>query len=263
MSHESSPKRRFPWYDSAWLACFVRAKAFIASRHPSEVAGFVEAMQPLRTDPAFHTKHLGSLLEGELLGRIRKVIAALNPADLELHEIKSFGRWVVHDHPILAELQDAMTRIVSDVVGEPVASSYNFLSLYTRLGKCPVHMDAPFAKWTLDICIDQSDPWPIHFSQVMPWPEEANLPGESWESQILGDASNRFESFTLEPGEAVVFSGSSQWHYRDSLPSAKQNAFCHLMFFHFVPAGVAAYIDPKCWEGYFDIPGLGEVIGDP
>ncbi len=33
------------------------------------------------------------------------------------------------------------------------------------------HMDAPDAMWTLDICLEQSEPWPISFSQPVDWPE--------------------------------------------------------------------------------------------
>ena len=256
-------RHRFPWYDAPWLGQFVRAKAFIASERPQDLRGFMDAMAPLRTDPEFQTRHLGSLLAGDVLARIRAAIKALEPADLELHEIKSFGRWVVHYHPILSELQDSMTELVSRAVGEEVISSYNFLSLYTRLGRCPVHMDAPYAKWTLDICVDQSDPWPIHFSQVMAWPEEVTFPEQDWEEHILSDRNYRFESVTMLPGEAVLFSGSSQFHYRDPVPLARRDAFCNLMFFHFIPKGVERYIDPSRWESFFGIPGLSEAIGNP
>ena len=33
--------------------------------------------------------------------------------------------------------------------------AYNFLSLYTQLDICEPHMDAPKAKWTLNVCIEQ------------------------------------------------------------------------------------------------------------
>ena len=42
-------------------------------------------------------------------------------------------------------------------------------------------MDAPDAKWTLDLCNEQSDAWPIHFSRIMPWPGLlTKAPGKPW-----------------------------------------------------------------------------------
>ena len=261
-SHMNTPalSARFPWYDSIWLQQYVAAQAFLAANHPQRLQPFIDAMAPLRTRPDFETSLLSGVIDEAMLGRIRAALAGLKPADLELHEIKTFGRWVVHDNPILTELQDRMTALVSDVVGEPVERSYNFLSLYTRLGRCPVHMDAPSAKWTLDICIDQSHEWPIHFSQVQPWPEASDYSMDDWEQRILGDPANRFESHIIQPGDAAVFSGSSQWHYRDPLPVAGGKGFCHLLFFHFIPQGVSGYLDPEGWEAYFDAPGLGAVV---
>jgi hypothetical protein len=87
-------------------------------------------------------------------------VASLRPTDLELHEARTFGRFVVHDHPYFTELQQHIVPLVSAAVGEPVEAAYNFLSLYGGLGVCPPHMDSPEAKWTLDLCLNQSAPWP-------------------------------------------------------------------------------------------------------
>lgn len=106
------------------------------------------------------------------------------------------------------------------------------LSLYTNLGQCPVHMDAPSAKWTFDYCSQQSAPWPIHLSQVVPWPEDYGPNGADWDRAIRSDPNNDFSAFTLEDGEAVVFGGSIQWHYRDRIAHSTDENFCRLAFFH-------------------------------
>src|SRR5206468_530714 len=118
---------------------------------------------------------------------------------------------------------------------------------YGNLGVCPPHMDSPEAKWTLDLCVGQSTPWPIYFSQVCPWPESASDTWRDgdWEEQIKRSPSLRFTSYTLEPGQAVVFSGSSQWHYRDAIPAGRGRKFAELLFFHFVPKGSAALLRPE------------------
>jgi hypothetical protein len=120
-------------------------------------------------------------------------------------------------------------------------------------------MDAPEAKWTLDVCIEQDEPWPIHLSQVLDWPEDYVQPSGDWEGQIKKSSTNQFESFSLDAGEAILFSGSSQWHYRDMKPiltSRSTASFCNLIFFHFIPAGMSEIVNPSNWYRLFGVPEL-------
>ncbi len=126
-----------------------------------------------------------------------------------------------------------------------------------------MHIDAPSAKWTLDYCIEQSAPWPIYLSRVRPWPEEWSLASSDWEAAVRNDPENRFTSVELQEGQAIVFGGSSQWHYRDRIERRSANNFCHLVFFHFVPKGTQHLTNPKRWAEYFAIPELAEVIPKP
>lgn len=244
----------FPWYDSHWLADFVRACRFVETHFPERLTAFKAAFEVFKTRPDFKATLLADFIEPDTLQQIRQAVSSLRPGELELHEIRSFGRWVVHDHPILTKLQHSMTAKVEEIAGEELEMCYNFLSLYTKMGRCPVHLDTPQAKWTLDICVDQSAPWPIYFSQVCEWPTDPKVWGESWEEQVKNDPNLCFEERVLTPGGAVLFSGSSQWHYRDPLPGGK--AFCSLLFFHFIPKGTSEILRPENWEGMFELPGL-------
>lgn len=255
--------RHFPWYDGYWLQRFVRAQSYIETHCPDVLPRFLESMAPLRTHPEFQTRNLRGVLDDAVLAHVRDVIARLKPTQLELHEIKTFGRWVVHDHPVLTELQDRMTVLAEEAAGEALEPSYNFLSMYTRMGRCPMHLDSPWAKWTLDLCIDQGDPWLIHFSQVRPWPEQESFPETGWEAEVRNDPANRFSAHCLMPGDAVLFSGSSQWHYRDPIPGQGSKAFCNLLFFHFIPRGMRKYLDAAEWETLFGVAGLGGALGNP
>jgi hypothetical protein len=173
--------------------------------------------------------------------------------------MKRFGRFVVHDHPFFTELQNRTIDFVSEAAGEPVEASYNFVSLYKKVGVGAVHMDAPQAKWTLDLCIEQSAQWPIHLSQVVPWPEGLTLAEDDWEGAIKESPDYEFTSYNLEPGEALLFPGSSQWHYRDPLPLDGKEHFCSLVFFHFVPKGMYETVRPKNWARLFEVPELADV----
>jgi len=148
---------------------------------------------------------------------------------------------------------------MSEWIGEEVQACYNFLSLYNNLGVCEPHMDAPQAKWTLDYCIRQSEPWPISFSQIIDWPSPWEGSFEHWSQKILDDSACRFTDHTLQEREALVFSGSSQWHYRNRISRSKDENFCHLVFFHFIPKGQRLLVDPGNWAEIFSLPALAEI----
>jgi hypothetical protein len=247
----------FPWYDSEWLAKYASAEAIVRRVRPTALADFVEAFRVLRTRADFEVTRLEQPFDAETLAAIRRTVSSLRPTNLELHEARRFGRFVVHDHPFFTELQQRVVPLVSEMAGEPVEPRYNFLSLYTAKGVCAVHMDAPESKWTLDLCIDQSAAWPIHFSQVVPWPDPGeDTWGDDWDDRIKRSPAHRFTSHSLLPGQAVVFSGSSQWHYRDPMPQAGGMPFCKLLFFHFIPKGTAELVRPRHWVRLFGIPQL-------
>jgi hypothetical protein len=255
---------RYPWYDSWWLAKYFEAQAIIRRRKPRALSLFMRALAPLQTNSTFRTTVLDQPFDAATLDAVRAAARGLRPSELELHEAGRFGRFVVHDHPLFLELQARAVPIVSAVVGEPVEASYTFLSLYTNRGVCSVHLDAPEAKWTLDLCVDQSAPWPIHFSDVGPWPgrdELRSYEGEDWQERIKTSPSLRFSAVSPRVGQAVVFSGSSQWHYRDPIPRGEGSPFCTLLFLHFIARGTADLLDPRHWSSLVGLPELADLAG--
>jgi len=254
MSH--APRRpkgnkKFSWYDSYWLEKFEKAREWLELNRPDEFDAFVRSFDVFRTRADFQTRFFHSVFDDQTLTNIRSEIAALRPDQLELHEAKNFRRFIVHNLPYFVDLQRGLLPMASEAAGEALEIGYNFLSLYGERGVCPIHMDSPESKWTLDICIDQSAVWPIHFSKVQAWPDSKlhGLPLLPPEREAL----NEFDTYQLEPGQAVLFSGSSQWHYRDYMPSIEGKNFCHLLFFHFVPAGTKELVEPDHWQRLFNL----------
>lgn len=250
----------FPWYDSRWRRRHSAAREWLASQRPEVLPAFTDAMRVLRTRPDFRLQHVAQLFDDDVLAQVVERINALTLADFDLAETRAFGRFVVRNDPWFTTLQDAFVEQVSTLAGEAVEPRYNFLSLYTHRGNCALHMDSPEAKWTLDVCIEQSEPWPIHFSQVVPWPEAVDLPASDWQRAIMESPELRFESVTLQPNQAVLFAGSSQWHYREPLPRTALNPFCNLLFFHFIPRGAGAVVDWQQWPELFGVPELRSVV---
>lgn len=247
----------YPWYDSAWLARYRRAERILAA-HPARLAEFRQRMAVFRTREDYTTRLLRAPFDSATLAGIRDTVANLDPRALELHEARTFRRYVVHDHPAFAAVAQRGAQIVSEVAGEPVEPSYNFLALYASAGVCPLHLDAPHAKWTLDLNVDESGPWAIHLSRVLAWEEFLEPPsGAEWEQGIKADPGNAFRTFTPRPGEALVFSGSSQWHYRDAMPASSTGAGSTLLFMHYIPRGTAELVQPESWARIFAVPELG------
>jgi hypothetical protein len=245
---------RYPWYDGRWLGAYAAALRILSERRPELVEPFEQALAVLRVPPSFETRELPGLLDPASLGAFEELIRGFGVADVTTHEATTFGRLVVHDHPVVLEVQHQLLDLASRLAGEPLVPSYTFVSLYTGSGVCAVHLDAPPAKWTLDLCVRQSEPWPLHVSQPVPWPVDG-VADEGWEARVLGDPGLRFRPVTLEPGGAVFFGGSSQWHHRAPHPGA-HDAYCDLVFLHFIPAGTEDLVRPEAWATLFDAPEL-------
>jgi len=249
-----------PWYDAYWMRSYVAALTIIERVKPAMRADFVAAFDCLRTPANFESRKLDHVFDDNVMEMLRETIRKLPDSRLEHHEMERFGRLVVHDHDVFDQLQRTIVPLASELAGEAVEPSYNFLSLYRRLGVCQPHMDAPSAKWTLDLCVDQSDPWPIHVSQVVPWPDSNPFAGNDWHQRVKASKDLVFTSHSLKPGEAIWFSGSSQWHYRDSLAEVAADGFCNLLFFHFVPQGASRIVHPRDWPAFFGLPELAAVV---
>jgi hypothetical protein len=245
---------KFNWYDSKFLRRFEAGKRFLAIVAPGRLSEFVAGFEVLRTDPDYSVRHLDPVFDEATFEKVCETVHTLPYVALEHYESDSFGRSLLRHHPYFTELQSVLTPKVSELVGETVSPAYNFLSLYRGGGRCDPHLDQPLSKWTLDICIEQSVEWPIYFSQVVDWPS-ADAPGERTIEDLRADSSLKFESVTLTPNRGAIFSGSSQWHFREPIPGGR-SGFCHLLFFHYVPAGAEPLANPKQWASHFNIPEL-------
>ena len=246
---------RFNWYDSHFLRRFEAAKRYLGIVCPDKLQMFEEGFAPLRPDPKFSIKVMDNVFDTATAAGIveasRMAIADQNP--LQQLENKAFGRDVIWDHPALSPLQDKMRPVLSGLIGCPLETSYSFLSRYGAAGVCNPHMDHPDSMFTFDYCIEQSEEWPIYFSKVMDWPTSQtasmlDLPN------IKRDPSYEFRPYTLQPNQALLFNGSSQWHYRDPISTG---GFCSLLFFHYFPAGCRNLVNPAKWATHFAIPELG------
>jgi hypothetical protein len=127
------------------------------------------------------------------------------------------NRWQEHNNPMLRTLhrRQSLIETAAAFFGEPVMPSYVFLSMYSSQGVCPPHRDRPQCQYTVNLCIRQDKPWPIYIENA-------------------GDGS--FEEVILGEGDAVMFSGTEQTHYRKPMPE-NGGTYCDVAHFHLVPVG--------------------------
>lgn len=245
---------QFEWYDSNFLRRFEAAKLYLAQVRPDALDRFIEGFGPIRPPMDFHVQDIADLFDLETVERILEISRAAKPGEDadDKFEAEYFGRVVIWDDPYLLELQANLLDRMSQIAGRPLATGYNFLSLYGGSGRCEPHMDEPFSMYTLDYCIEQSDDWPIYFSKPVDWPTRDTA--RNWDAEALkADKSMAFAPKVLKPNQAVFFSGSSQWHYRDPITPG---GFCSLLFFHYYPVDCEGLVSPHRWAEHFGLPEL-------
>lgn len=150
----------------------------------------------------------------------------------------AFSRRYAHNPPYLVNIHRQLTEFASDLFGEKLKPSYSFLSLYNKNGICPLHIDRPQCYRTIDYLIDEDvdEPWPIYIGPMMTDKQRETIlssavahPEKKKDIDAVKKA-NEFEQFVLSPNDAVCYSGTHQWHYRNKIKGRS----ARLCFFHFV-----------------------------
>lgn len=166
-------------------------------------------------------------------------VVPLLPVQSDLHEPNStarFGRRYANDLPFFAEIHHQLAEYASTMFGEKVKPSYNFLSMYETGGQCPLHIDRPQCRYTIDYLIRQegSKSWPIRIADQMTDDQLADtqisFPETDGEHHEIVK-NNKWTECLLKPNDAVCYSGTHAWHYRPTQSAGKAD----LVFFHFVP----------------------------
>jgi hypothetical protein len=112
--------------------------------------------------------------------------------------------------------------------GEKLVPAYNFLSMYDMgKGLCPYHSDKDECYRTVDVCVSQSQIWPIYATELDRVHTEAEL------MENVDEFKKNGQRFDLVPGDALFLAGVQHPHWRNPLPAGN---FCNMIFFHFLPA---------------------------
>jgi hypothetical protein len=151
-----------------------------------------------------------------------------------------FNRTFIHNPKFLIDVHHQLESFASDIFGEDVKKSYCFLSNYGDGAVCPMHVDRPQCKWTIDYLIDQNhdEPWPLFVSETYEDNEQLGpFDAANFENLIK---KHNWSSALLYPNDAACYSGTNQIHFRNKAPL---NHSSKLVFFHFVPKGFNGSLD--------------------
>jgi hypothetical protein len=151
----------------------------------------------------------------------------------------NFVRTYAHNPPYLVNVHRQLTDFASEVFGIKLKPSYVFLSMYKENGICPLHIDRPQCFRTIDLLIRSTatEEWPIRIGKAMTDEQRAEIidsgaghPKEEADIQRIIE-SEEWTDVNLNPNDAVLYSGTNQWHYRPH----RLKGTADLVFFHFVP----------------------------
>ncbi len=154
-------------------------------------------------------------------------------------DTKDFVRTYAHNVPFFVNIHKQLTDLACQVFNEKVKPSYSFLSMYENDGICPLHIDRPQCRYTIDYLIrqDQLEPWPIcigdHMTDEQRTEHDENGTGhpETDDDIQARISAENWHEVLLNPNDAVCYSGTHSWHYRPKRLVGKAD----LIFFHFVP----------------------------
>lgn len=144
----------------------------------------------------------------DLVELAQKQLDAIKTTQLSETDNAEFNRFYYHDHPFFVALHELQQKRVQKILNRELRRSYCFASMYfAGTGKCPKHTDRPQCKYTVDVCFNQKEPWPFFVE------------------------SPQLHKFSMEPGDAIILSGTEHPHWREPIQSGN---FCDLVFFHYV-----------------------------
>ena len=125
-------------------------------------------------------------------------------------------RSVVHNEPVARFLHLPIAALLDRIVPEPIKPSYCIVGMYDPGSVLRKHVDREQCAWNVSLAID-ADPetevanaWPLHI-----------------------EARGHTHEIRLGMGDAVLYRGTRNPHWRNALRDGQRDIVC---FFHFVPA---------------------------
>ena len=169
-------------------------------------------------------------LPSNMLAMFQAHVEELKKSGTTLQSDTLFNRFFATNDPKFTLFQNKFVApSLVDLFDWPLKPTYNFLSCYLPgEGECPMHVDRSQCFLTIDVCLNQSKPWPLYVNSSKDFSNHY-FKKDIQEHERIKQAS---EEFIMEPGDALCYSGTNHAHWRKRIDG---DNFCDLVFFHFVP----------------------------
>ena len=132
-------------------------------------------------------------------------------------DMEGISRASVNNMPLMRLLHQVVERLINTLTGEEIKTSYSFAASYDAGSILPKHRDRPQCVYNISLMIG-SDPLNARLS--------------NWPLFIERETDKYVYSAELEAGDAVLYAGTRDLHWRDATPPDMNNVAG--VFFHFV-----------------------------
>lgn len=139
-------------------------------------------------------------------------------------DMEGVRRSSANNLPLFQHLHQATERLIKYITQEDVKTSYSFASAYEAGSAMPPHTDRSQCVYNVSVLLG-AEPADVWLSE---WP-------------LMIEAKGKVNVVCLEHGDAVLYSGTRDKHWRDPMPAKLSSVFG--VFFHYVPASFTGSLD--------------------
>lgn len=168
---------------------------------------------------------ISQLLDSEYARHMMLTYYGRNDHMHERHpDMEGIKRTSVNNMPLMRLIHQSTEKLVNSLVPEKVKTSYSFCAAYEPGSNLPAHTDRPQCVYNISLMLGSA-------------PFRASLSG--W--PLFIKRGEKVGTVPLEVGDAVLYSGTRDLHWRDIMPRGLGLVLG--VFFHFVPFEFTGSLD--------------------
>jgi hypothetical protein len=178
-----------------------------------------------------------NFFDASSLAYIQRYVTEVKASGALQMDAERFFRAYKKDDPFFHKLLRMITPQAQALFGPDVRPNFSFMSCYLPdQGFCPVHYDVPECHRTIEVCLNQREPWPLFINHrdsetnarvLRRMAEAGNYRLTLSEMEEL---KREGTAYLMQPGDAICYSGTGNAHWRETIQPGN---FCDLVFFHF------------------------------
>ena len=142
-------------------------------------------------------------------------------------------RMLLRREPLCEFLHHQLCPLVAAIVDEPLKPSYSIYAHYHPGAILARHRDRPQCKYNVSLVLDAQAE-----AQAEAHAEDRAGGDDAWPLYI--ETRTGVHAAALAPGDAVLYSGTDAWHWRDAQPAGHSLGGA---FFHYVPVSFTGSLD--------------------